>query len=258
MRVLRLGTSDDVIDDVAEHLRSPRIAESVLAEAVGEPVETIVRPIWPRPNLPELVDRWLDQYRPDLVYFTVVPFWYVYESVPVRVERRLGRFGRKVAPVGQRAAATPFSNTLPFRALRAAGMRTIGGEAHFTPGQVLEVVEACIRRIVAREDVALVVIGSTGRRCAAYSWGGVARDRARRATVHESLSTLCAQLHVPYFGGDSLMTSRQWKALLGTDGTHLGIDGQRSMGLEQGARMLAAWDAAGRPRATTAAPNASG
>jgi hypothetical protein len=249
MRVLRLATSDDVIRDVPEQLRSPRIAESVLAAAVGEPVETIARPIWPRPNLPDLVDRWLEQYRPNLVYFTVVPFWYVYESVPVRLERRLGPVGRKLGPVGQRVAGTPFSNTLLFRALRLAGMRTMGGEPHFSPEQVLEVVSACIRRIVVHEDVALVVIGSTGRRCVSYGWGGVARDSGRRATVHEGLSALCSQLHVPYFGGDRLMQTSRWKALLGTDGSHLGVEGQRAMGLEQGAQMVAAWDAAGRARA---------
>jgi len=246
MRILRLAGSDDALRDVPEELRSPAIAEAAFSQAVGEPVETIVRPIWPDPHLPELLERWLDQYQPDLVFFYVVPFWYVYESVPIRVQRQLGRLGGKLSEAGRRVASKPFASSLPFRALRLASLRTVGGETPFTPEQVLDVSESCIRRVVAREDVVLVVIGSTGRRCTAYGWGGPARDQARRAVVHNRLTSLRAELHVPYFGGDSLMQSGEWKALLGPDRTHLSVEGQRTVGLEQAAHMLAAWERAGR------------
>lgn len=202
--------------------------------------------VWPTPALPGLVDRWIEQYHPDIVYLHVVPYWYVFESVPVRVERRFGSPGKKLAGAGVRAAGGRLAGTLPLRALRTIGLRTIGGEAHFTPEQVIEVVESCIRRIVAREDVVLAVVGSTGRRCAGYGWGGVGRDRGRRATVHQAISGLCSQLHVPYQGKLELMDAESWKALLGRDRTHLGVEAQRSMGLEQGALMLDAWTKWGR------------
>lgn len=258
MRILRLATSDDNIEDVPAHLRSPRIAEAVLADALGEPVETIVRAIWPTPNLPDLVEGWIRQHRPDIVYFNVIPFWYVYESVPARVTRRFGRVGRRLGTLGSQVSRTSFASTALGRCLRNVGLRTIGGDTHFTTSRVIEVAEACIRRIVTHEDVVLVVIGSTGRRCTAYGWGGVARDRARRVVVHEAVSALCQQLHVPYYGGADLMRANRWRALVGTDRTHLGVDGQREMGLAQGAEMLAAWTAAGRaPAAADAARQGS-
>jgi hypothetical protein len=68
MRVLRLSNSDDTAGELSPEVRAWHIAGEVLAAALGEPVETTTRVIWPEPSLPDLVDRWLDRYEPDMVF----------------------------------------------------------------------------------------------------------------------------------------------------------------------------------------------
>ncbi len=85
MRILRLGTSDDILPTVAEHERGYRIVEQALAAETGETVETIIREAWPEPGLPEVLGRWLDRFEPDVVSLKVSSFWFTYESVPERL-----------------------------------------------------------------------------------------------------------------------------------------------------------------------------
>ena len=75
MKVLKLPTSDELAADIPDEARAYRVAERVIAERTGEPVETRLKAIWPSERLPDLVARWRDECQPDVVLVTVNPFW---------------------------------------------------------------------------------------------------------------------------------------------------------------------------------------
>ena len=59
MKVLRLGNSNDTTASVPEELKSPAVANAILAAASGEPVELVTRMMWPSEQIPGLVEKWL-------------------------------------------------------------------------------------------------------------------------------------------------------------------------------------------------------
>lgn len=71
MRILRLSTSDDLRPELPESGRIHRLVEQAFAAETGEPVETLIRVIWPTPGLADVIDRWLESYDPDVVFFRV-------------------------------------------------------------------------------------------------------------------------------------------------------------------------------------------
>jgi hypothetical protein len=80
--------------------RAHRIADELFTELTGEPVEPVLKLFWPEPGLPDIVDRWIARYQPDVVFMRTSMVWCAYESVPLRIERRLGRLGRPLARFG--------------------------------------------------------------------------------------------------------------------------------------------------------------
>ncbi len=54
LRVLKLGTSDDLTAPIPEEDRAYRVTQRFLGDATGLPVEVISRAIWPGPKLPGL------------------------------------------------------------------------------------------------------------------------------------------------------------------------------------------------------------
>ena len=160
VRVLRLANSDDVVGDVPPALRSAAISERVLAEAVGEPVETVRRTVWPSDDLPDLVERWIGRYEPDLVSLTVASFWVAFASVPLRLQRRLPVIGPPLASFAFRAAGNErLAHNAAFRAVRRTMLRCIGGDYHFEPEYIVPLMEECFRRVLRSEDVGLAVRG---------------------------------------------------------------------------------------------------
>lgn len=201
MKILRLGTSEDLPGRVPENALAYRIVEERLRHATGEPVETVVKAVWPAEALPPIVERWLATVQPDLVYLKVAAFWFAYESVPLKLERMFGRAGKPLAAAGLRAASTPWlAHNGAFRAGRRLAQRTIGGATHFTPDEVVERVGACICSIVRAESVGLAVRGPQA--FADFSASDAARARAeqRRQHVHRALRDLCRESRVEYVG----------------------------------------------------------
>ncbi|MEP6872146.1 MAG: hypothetical protein ABI939_09910, partial [Anaerolineaceae bacterium] len=147
MRILRLTNSSDLHAGVAPELRASSVMERVVGEATGETVESMVRAIWPTPGLPDRVGRWIESYKPDVVFLRATSFWCTYESVPLRIERRLGRLGKPVARTGLRLGdRTWLVERRSFKLARQAVVRTIGGDPHFTPEQASGVVAEVLRR----------------------------------------------------------------------------------------------------------------
>ena len=242
MRILRLGNSEDTSAGIPDELRGWRIAEQLLALDIGEPVETIVRPIWPSPELPRLLAKWLDEYQPDMVFLKVTWFWYGYESVPRRIERLLGRAGKPIARAGLSAAGNKrLARNRAFKFGRRVAHRIIGGDTPFNSHYVLELMETCIRQVVAKEDIVLLV------KCS----GASERDEGALAGYHErfmrrhdevagGIERLCDQLHVSHTRSLPAPPGPNEELRKG-DGLHLGSGGQERMGVAEGRAMVAAW-----------------
>jgi hypothetical protein len=181
MKVLWLGNSDDVglvLPGAAR--RSIEIAQQQLEQDIGEGVEVVGRVIWPSPNLPDLVGEWMVRYEPDVVMLKINGYWYLYPSVPLRLERALGRFvGRSIGAAGQKTAEIRWlAHTRAYHALRRLARRTVGASTYFSPEEIADLAERCIRRGLQQEHVGVVVWSSVG------AWegaaGGAAGAYARR------------------------------------------------------------------------------
>ena len=55
MKILRLGNSDDYAEHIPVGSRAFEFAERALVELSGEPVETVLRVVWPAPALPDMM-----------------------------------------------------------------------------------------------------------------------------------------------------------------------------------------------------------
>ena len=109
--------------------------------------------------------------------------------------------------------------------------------------------EACIRTILAHEDVALAVRGPR----IAFSADGTKKTRrwaeVRRSSVDRQIAELCKRLHVEYAGyevGDSHLEAPetfQGDLVHGTEAAHA------SQGRVEGEAMLRAWQAVHANRA---------
>lgn len=242
MRILRLTNSDDINPRVAEGSRSPAVLERLFTEATGEPAETVLRIIWPDPALRGLIDGWLDRYHPDIVLFVVSSFWFTYESVPLKIERTFGPIGKPIAHAGLRAADNPkFAQSRIFHAGRRMALRTFGGATHFSPAEVVSLVESCVRSILARESAALVVRGPYA------AFGSDAGARARRRAelrwraVDEPVHRLCKQLHVEYIAFGSPVATTEDPALFQGDFVHVTDEGHQRRAEAEARAVIAAW-----------------
>ncbi len=198
MRLLRITTSEDNEARIPEGQRVPALVARKFEAETGEPMEMTHRIFWPTEQFPSIVEGWMTKYEPDMVFLVVSSYCFTYESVPLRIEHRLGRAGRAINRWSQRLADTnAVSERRPFIAARRAAHRVIGADANFTVEETLTRTEDAIRRILAKEGVILVVRGP--RRPLAIDGGQRTLDRAerRRKAVNRRLQTICAQLHVP-------------------------------------------------------------
>ena len=246
MRVLRLGNSEDLSHGIEDHERAWFVAGQQLAAAAGEPVDTVVRPIGPSRDLPRLLDGWLDEYQPDVVFLKVTWYWYAYESVPRRIERLLGRAGRPIATASIRASKQPRLASNPaFKLSRRIAHRVIGGDTPYNSAQVMEVMEACIRMVASRENIVLVVKGTGGGRVDEEAVAGFyERFTKRRIEVEGGIEQLCKSLRVSYVGTGPKKTKEQ-RDLAGGDGMHKrSATGQYWMGMQEGMALAEAWLAA--------------
>lgn len=197
MKILRLTNSNDVLAGASTN--RPSLIGSLLEDRYGEPIETVVKTPWPNGRMPEVVEAWVRREQPDVVFLSVVNYWYNYPSVPLRLRRLLGPLGDRLARLGFRAAENRIIGpSLPFRLGRKALLRTLGGDYHFEPEELVSVIEATARRILRNEGVILVVWGPHGRADWAETAGQRRRARHRQEQVVAGLTRLCADLHVAY------------------------------------------------------------
>lgn len=244
IRILRLGNSSDRALDIAEGARAHEIVERMLAEASGEEVETILRPIWPTTQLPDLISKWMDEYQPDLVFLRVNNVWYNSESIPLRIQRKFGRVGTGVGNATERATKRRWVNQSPiYKRLRKLALLTVGYDLHFTTDEVLERMDECLRRIVAHEHVGVVVRGTIGKKEKNDKLPKrIAQQHdLRRTIVDDGLREICDRLHVTYLSRAIRDPARLDPAIRGSDGIHPGERGHQLAGQDEGAAIVAEW-----------------
>jgi hypothetical protein len=222
-------------------MRSNLIARQ-MEEATGEPVDIVVKAIWPNERLLDLVEQWMEEEQPDIVMLRTVSFWFNYESVPLRVERLLGPIGRPVKDAGLGLAKSSWlGERAVFHWLRQWAQRTIGGDTYFTPEQVIERQSAVVRAIVRREGVGLVAYLPKARSDYYPSAKIKRRAEERRRKVHDALARLCEELHVPYHGSGHALYLTETPTTVG-DRLHGDASEHRRRAHEDLPYLLGAWE----------------
>ena len=243
MRILRLSNSNDVLDDIPVELRAAAVAEQVVRDATGEAVETITRVVWPGPELPGIVGVWLERYQPDVVFLRAPAYWVNYESLPLRLERRLGGIGKWPSQIGLKVGGNPtFAASRAGRALRKLLVRTLGGDTYFTPREATDYVAAVLRVVLASESVIPAVRGPGQAIDSSATAKGFQRATRRVDAFDRNLAALCVGLHVPYA---SVRAIGHQAAFLRADEVHDGPEGQRLYGQIEGQLIAQAWAASG-------------
>jgi len=199
VRVLLLGNSNDTGNWIASGPQRHEIVRDLLAEATGEPVEVTPRGVWPTDGITRAVEGWIEKSNPDVIYLTMASFWFNYPSVPLRARRVLRRLGPSVSDAGFRAAGSPrWGHNFAFRALRGALQRTVGGDTHFTPEEVVARITEVITMALRHEGVVLAIQGADGRTRYSHSRRSDRRQEARRQFVHRQMKDFCERHHVTY------------------------------------------------------------
>ena len=243
--MLRVGTSNDESGNVPESSRAWFVAEKMLAEATGEPVETILKRGWPNESYALAVSRWMEEYRPEIVVLQVNNFWYGHESVPLWFERRFGRAGKKVNSLTDRVGKTEWFAESRFGLALSRGLgRMLPSATHFSIKEIVACMEAAMRKVLAEEGSILLVRGNE-------NWAQLPfaserqnrRNLARNAQMSAAMQQLCDRLHVPYFER-GLVPKDEMGIVLNGARWHNSAEGERRIGEFDGEAMLAAFEAA--------------
>lgn len=204
MKLLLLGNSMDVRNDVAPEERRGSLLVRELEAAIGEPVEIVTKTFWPSTRVPALVDQWLTDERPDMLLITATAYPCTYPSVPVRIERLLGPFGPRARKIGLGAANMPWlAHNAAFRAMRRAAQVTIGGATYFTADEVIENVTKALRVAVRHEEVVVVLKGPGGGGIYQPTARAARKAEVKRQAMLDALERVCADLHVDFIRHDT-------------------------------------------------------
>ncbi len=240
VKVLKLCTSDEFAPGVPDEARAYRVAERIIAERTGEQVETVLKTIWPTEALPDVIQRWQKEYRPDVVLFLVSPFWMTFESVPLALERRFGRVGGWVGRTTTRVGEHPrLSGSLPVRLARKLSLMLLRGAYYFEPDQVESVVESCLHRLLESESLDVVVRGPLNALGLHGSTRSLRAAEARRRRTDALLARTCARLHVKYVSRSA--PGRPDRARFQSDLVHTGVEAHRERGELEGGAIATLW-----------------
>lgn len=248
MKLLRITTSEDTEARVPEEERTPWVAARRFTELTGEPMEMVHRIFWPTAEFPDIVDSWLAKHSPDAVFMIVSSYAFTYESVPLRVERRLGKAGTIINRRSQQPADNhTIADNATFRAVRKTAFRAIGGETNFTPREVLDRTEAVIRHALKHEDMLMMIRGP--RRPLAVDGGARSAQRAerKRKMVNRNLQALCERNHVPLHIFEQPPFGTERPDLTFGDGIHTTTPHHAVEGKLQGEFMAEAWQRHSQP-----------
>ena len=245
MRVLRVGTSHDFSASIAEEQRGWAIAEQMLGEASGQPVETILKRAWPTAEFAGAVERWMKELEPDFVLFQVNNFWYGHDSVALWFQRRFGRVGAKMTELGLRVGDSKVRTEHRWgQFINRSLLRVLPGDTHFTVPQVAQAMEAAMRKVLAREGAVLLIRGNDHyEKLPMATKRQNRRNGTRNAAMSDAMRAVCERLRVPYCELPAIRADELGE-FLGKAQWHHGVDGERRSGEFDGQQMVAAWRAA--------------
>ncbi len=99
----------------------------------------------------------------------------------------------------------------------------------------------CVRVVLAREGIGLIVSGPASRLNHELSSKRAKAHEARRQLVHQSIKRFCAEMHVPYFGMERVPTKAELSATVSNDGLHVNESASRAMAEEEAAALVKLW-----------------
>jgi hypothetical protein len=243
MRLLRLTSSDDFLASIPEEERIHAIASRLFTEATGEPLSVTLKRFWPTPGFDSALERWLAEYDPEMVFFIVPSYPVCYESVPLRIERRLGRTGAFLNAGSQAAARSRFGQTTMFHAVRRLATRTIGGEPLVPVAEMMAYVERGARTILAHEGTVLAIRGPRTP-FGIDSPAAHVRSEDRRQHLNRELAAFCSQLHIPVQIFEVPPFEAESVQHMLPDRVHLNARERQRCGEDEAAGMVAAWNGA--------------
>lgn len=237
MKVLRLGVSHDVREDIPLEDRQHVIAERMLEGVTGLEWETVTRSMWPTEKLPRLIDSWVEREQPDMVVLYLAGYWTSFGSTALRLERRLPLLGKRAASVARRVAenktASKYESLDRLRGLVSA---VIGVDFNFEPEELVERFEGIFRRLLQNENLVLAVRGP-GRppQRLTKRQQRMSIDRAHR--FQRGVADVCARLHIEHLAYEELPLELR----LPGDPAHYTVEGARFSGRQEGELMIRAW-----------------
>lgn len=243
MRVLRLSNSQDIRGEIPPGGRAWEIAARMLEAEVAEPVETTLRVMWPRPELPGLIESWIDRYEPDMVFLWVSYFWASAETLSLQLEKKFGPVGKLAArPTRYLAEVNWFKKLPPVEFTRRLARRTVGGAAPFTAGDIEACIRDCLDVVLAR-NLPLVVRGPSVPVFPGASGADLRRAETRRLEVDARTRRLCEERGLTCISEPSVPVKEVLRYRLTTDPLHLNPEGQARNGKVDGEAMLTTWRA---------------
>lgn len=103
--------------------------------------------------------------------------------------------------------------------------------------------EACVHRILAREEVTLVVRGPRSPFAAEGNARAKRRAEELRVNVHKRMADLCRELHVEYTGWDSAAAPQDVSDRYQGDLVHMTPAVHAEVGEMEAKAMVRAWQA---------------
>ena len=243
MKLLRLTTSIDLRGSVPVELRAPALVDADLAATIGEPMETAMYPIWPKDRMDAVIGRWARQAKPDIALIVITPYWFAYESVPLKAGRAGGGLLRAPMRRLQRWGAHPrVVRSRLLWSVRNLALRSGGGSAFFEPEQVVEAVKSYLDVLAIDPGIVPAVYGLPRSDLA---WGKPRRPgwaRERRLTVYRAITEYCAERGIPHETSDVEVPDDEWLRYREADGVHINAAGHQRLADHQLPLLLRAWD----------------
>ncbi|MFN0095198.1 MAG: SGNH/GDSL hydrolase family protein [Dehalococcoidia bacterium] len=243
MRLLRLSNSDDLNTRVPPEFRAGNIIKALLEHDLREPVDVETRLLWPGEKCPGLVEGWVREFEPDMVYLRMGSYWITWESVPRMVAGRFGGLGDQIASVGKKSARTPWLAENPlYRGFRHLAVLTVGGETPFTVDGALAVLDETYRRIVAaQEDVALVVRAPNSPLNSSGTKAGARRSAKRHAAFEAGAKGLAKKYRADWMPMPAQLMKHGDPAYFVGDGIHKNEAGHRDMAIAEAKAITETW-----------------
>jgi hypothetical protein len=237
MKVLRLGVSHDVREDIPFDDRQHVVAERILEDATGLEWETVIKSMWPTERLPELIERWVAAEEPDMVVLYLAGYWTSFGSTALRLERRVPFIGRTAANAARKLAESErAARHESLDRLRGVASRLIGVDFNFPPDELVERFEGIFRMLLRNEHLVVAVRGPGGppQRLTKRQL----RESRRRAELFRAgIADVCRRLHIEHLAYEELPAHIR----IPGDPAHYTVEGARYTGTQEGTLMVRAW-----------------